>query len=91
LIETSHDIPYAKELDLYIDTGLLELRAFATALFIILHIHGIRGLQLIELGWREKPDFLEHPGESTSRVSTSGETKDTDSISGVIWLDTVSF
>jgi hypothetical protein len=91
LIETSHDIPYAKELDFDIDTGLLELRAFATALFIILRIHRICGLQLIELGWREKPDLLEHAGKGTSCVSTARETEDTDFIPGLIWSDTVSF
>ena len=84
-------MPHAKESNLHVNRGLLELRTCAGDLFVIVLIRCVRGLQLIELGFREKPDFLEHAGEGTSCIGTTRETKNTYFISGLIWLDTVSF
>jgi hypothetical protein len=87
-----NDVPYAKELDPHIDgKRSLELQAQINARIIILLIHGTREWQLFNVPLREKPDFLYHAGEGTSGVSTTRETKDADLVSGMIWLDTVSF
>jgi hypothetical protein len=85
LIGRPNDIPYAKELDPYVDgKGSLELHAQLETLFVIPRIHGIREWQLFEVAWREKSDFLEHAGEGTSRESTTRETENTDLIPDVI-------
>jgi hypothetical protein len=88
----SHDIPHAKKLDPHVDRKRsLELQAQINTRVVILLIHGTREWQLFNVPLREKPDFLDHAGEGASRVSTTRETKDTDLISGMIWMYTVSF
>jgi hypothetical protein len=90
LIE-SYDIPYAKKLDPHVDRKRsLEFQAHINGLVVILRIQGTCEWQLFDVRLREKPDFLYHPGESTSCVSTARKTKDTDLISDMIWLDIVS-
>jgi hypothetical protein len=71
LIERLPDIPYAKKLDFHFDgKGLLELRAEVAARIVIPLVRKIRVRQHFGVGWREKPNFLEHTGEGTSFVST---------------------
>jgi len=80
-----NDIPYAKELDPYVDgKGSFELQAQLEALIVIPRIHGIRERQLFEVAWREKPDFLKHACEGTGCESATRETKNTDLIPGAI-------
>jgi len=63
------------------------LRAQLEALFVLLHIHGVREWQLFEVVLREKSDFLKHSGESTSCHSTTRETENTDFVLGTIcWV-----
>ena len=73
------NIPYAKELDPYIDReGLLELYALVETRFGLAIVHCKRKLQLFEVVRREKSNFLKHPSEGTSCISTTRETKNTD-------------
>ena len=79
------DIPYAKELDPYVDgKGSLEVRAQVAAHFVTPRIHGIGKWQLLEVAWREKSDLLKHAGEGAGCESATGETKNTDMISSAI-------
>jgi hypothetical protein len=89
--QESHDIPYTKKLDPHVDRKRsLELQALINGLSVILRIQGTCEWQLFDVRLREKPDFLHHPGESTSCVSTAGKPKDTDLISDMIYLAAVS-
>ena len=85
MIDRSSDIPYAKEIDPYVDRkGSLELEAQLETLFIIPRVHRIGERQLFEVAWREETDFLEHAGEGTGCESTTRETKNTDLIPDMI-------
>ena len=73
------NIPYAKELDPYIDReGLLELYALVETRFGLAIVHCKRKLQLFEVVRREKSNFLKHASEGASCISTTRETKNTD-------------
>ena len=85
VIDRQSDIPYAKEIDPYVDRkGSLELEAQLETFIIIPRVHRIGEWQLFEVAWREKADFLEHAGEGTSCESATRETKDTDLIPDLI-------
>ena len=81
----SDDIPYAKELDFYVDgESSLELYAQFETLLVIPRVHVIRERQLFEVTLREKSDLLKHAGESTCCVGAARKTKDTNLIALMI-------
>ena len=85
LIDGSNDIPYAKELDFYVDgESSLELYAQFETLSVISCVHRIREGQLFDVAWREKPNFLEHASKSTCGEGTTRETENTNLIPDVI-------
>ena len=85
MIDRWGDIPYAKEVDFYVDgESSLELHAQSKTFSIIPGIHGVRERQLFLVAWREKSDFLKHASEGTCCESTTRETENRDSIPGTI-------
>ena len=85
MIDGSDDVPYAKEVDPYVDgKGSFELHAELETLFVIPCIHGICERQLLEVAWREKADFLKHAGEGTSSESPARKAKNIDLIPHMI-------
>ena len=66
----SHNIPYTKKLDPYVDRkGSFELHAQLETLFVIPRVYGIRERQLFGVAWREKPNCLDHTGEGMRTMS----------------------
>jgi hypothetical protein len=81
----SDDIPYTKELDLYVDGKCsLKLHTQSETLVVIPRVHGIRERQLFDVPLREKPDFLKHASEGASSEGAPRKTEDTDLIPDTI-------
>ena len=79
------DIPYAKELNPHVDTTFLfEFSTLLKIFCVPLLVHAVREPQLYEVALGEKPDFVNHTGEGTSRVNTTREPKDANLIPGLI-------
>ena len=55
-------------------------------ILVVSLVHVICERQLFEVALREKPDLVDHTGESASCYSSAGETEKTDVIPGAIWL-----
>ena len=79
------NIPYAKELDFYVDgKSSLELYAQFKAPLVLPRVHIIRERQLFEVTLREKSNLSKHASESTCCVGTARKTEDTNLIALMI-------